>query len=363
MCVCATRERSLAGVSRFAAHQSVVPNPLSEPAAYADAIVILVRQLAVDVLFPMSEESMLALLPATPRMPGVTVPFASLDSFRRASDKAGVMTLAASLDIAVPQQRTLGSVGELRGLDTTALGFPVVLKPARSVAGDGAYRVKLGVTYADDAGSLERQVRALPAAAFPLLVQQRIEGPGTGVFVLVWEGKLIAAFSHRRVREKPPSGGVSVCAESIAMDDDTLTKARALLAALNWSGPAMIEFKQDRVSGRRYLMEINGRFWGSLQLAIDAGVDFPALLVAAALGASPVPVLQYHVGVRTRWWWGEVDHLIARFRGGTHAPALESRAAAVRSFLRPGRATRNEVLRADDPRPFLHETVEWLHGR
>ncbi len=50
----------------------------------------------------------------------------------------------------------------------------------------------------------------------------------------------------------------------------------------------MVEFKADARTGTPYLMEINGRFWGSLQLAIDAGVDFPAILVAAALGA-PIP--------------------------------------------------------------------------
>src|SRR5678815_1154177 len=100
-------------------------------------------------------------------------------------------------------------------------------------------------------------------------------------------------FAHRRIREKPPSGGVSVLSESVAADPETVRKSLALLSALDWNGTAMVEYKQDRVTGQRYLMEINGRFWGSLQLAIDAGVDFPALLVAAALGEHPAPVTQY----------------------------------------------------------------------
>ena len=124
----------------------------------------------------------------------------------------------------------------------------------------------------------------------------------------------------------------------------------------------MVEFKEDRITGRRYLMEINGRFWGSLQLAVDAGVDFPTLLVSAALGGRPVPVTHYKLGVRERWWWGEVDHLLARLRG-TSAPGQGSRANAVRVFLRPGPGIRNEVLRADDPWPFVRETIAWLHGR
>ena len=363
VCVCAATQRSLAGASRHVAERAVVPGALAEPQRHADTVAELVRRWSVDLLFPMSEESMLALLPASPRMPGVRIPFASLGAFCRASDKEAVMTLASSLGIAVPEQRKIDSARRLRGLDVSMLGFPLVLKPARSVAGEGADRVKMGVTYADDVASLERQVRAMPAAGFPLLLQRRIEGRGLGIFLLIWEGRVLAQFSHRRIREKPPSGGVSVCAESIAMDDETLAQSRALLEALHWSGPAMVEFKQDRATGRHYLMEINGRFWGSLQLAIDAGVDFPALLAAAALGEPTAPVTHYEVGVCTHWWWGEVDHLIARLRGRADAPGLGSRAAAVRAFLLPGRDVRNEVLRLDDPRPFVRETLEWLHGR
>ena len=71
----------------------------------------------------------------------------------------------------------------------------------------------------------------------------------------------------------------------------------------------MVEFKQDERDGLPKLMEINGRFWGSLQLAIDAGVDFPALLLQPpdALPSTPLP---YRVGVRNRWFWGDVDSLL-----------------------------------------------------
>jgi predicted ATP-grasp superfamily ATP-dependent carboligase len=130
----------------------------------------------------------------------------------------------------------------------------------------------------------------------------------------------------------------------------------------------MIEYKLDETSGTPYLMEINGRFWGSLQLAVDAGVDFPALLLAAAAGEPPTPVVNYRAGVRSRWWWGDVDHLLARLRSSTSPPELQthvqSKWRAFREFLvlwRPG--DRNEILRLDDPRPFLRETIEWLKGR
>ena len=82
------------------------------------------------------------------------------------------------------------------------------------------------------AGELRAALAALAAhgdAAFPLLVQQRIVGPGIGVFLLVWDGALLATFEHRRLREKPPSGGVRVYSESVEADADLVGKSRALL--------------------------------------------------------------------------------------------------------------------------------------
>jgi hypothetical protein len=83
-------------------------------------------------------------------------------------------------------------------------------------------------------------------------------------------------------------------------------------STLGFEGVAMVEYKVETASGTPYLMEINGRFWGSLQLAVDAGVDFPRLLAESALGADTGPVPAYKVGVRSRWWWGDVDQLLTR---------------------------------------------------
>ncbi len=271
-------------------------------------------------------------------------------------DKEAVLATARTLGIGVPSQRVAAVPGEAPA--PGELSYPVVLKPARSVIENGAGRVKSAVVHASDAAAYQEALARMPAGAYPLLLQQRIEGPGAGVFVLVWQGQLLAAFGHRRLREKPPTGGVSVYRESVAVDERLLELSLALLGRFGWQGVAMVEYKLDRQTGTPYLMEINGRFWGSLQLAIDAGVDFPALLVAAALGRSPRPVAEYRPGVRTRWWWGDVDHLIARVRSGDRP------LRALGDFLRaPLEGARNEVLQWRDPVPAWRETVEWLHRR
>jgi predicted ATP-grasp superfamily ATP-dependent carboligase len=275
------------------------------------------------------------------------------------SDKGELLRRCARFDLAVPAQQVLKSPAQLADVEV-GLAFPVVVKPTRSVVAG----MKTGVTYAADMAELRRRLEALPADVYPVLLQERIVGPGSGVFVLVWDGELIAAFAHRRLREKPPAGGVSVYSESAAVDPKLMERGLRLLRDFGWQGVAMLEFKTDSRTGRPYLMEVNGRLWGSLQLSVDAGVDFPALLVSCALGERPGRP-SYRVGLRNRWWWGDVDHLLARLR---HSPAelglppgVPSRWRVVRDFLRVWRrGDRNEVLRLSDPWPFVRETVDWL---
>jgi predicted ATP-grasp superfamily ATP-dependent carboligase len=355
--------RSLAGSSRYAAAVHEVPSALAEPAAFAREIRRITSGASADLLVPMTEPAVLAITGDATAFAPAIIPFPRLHCFLRISDKVEVSDAAGRFGIRVPDQIVLHGPEELLTLPSWAAAG-AVLKPGRSVnAGQ-----KLSVSYIRQGEDPEAVIRSLPQSAFPLLVQQRITGPGAGVFLLRWNGRTIAAFGHRRIREKPPSGGVSVVRESVPVDDDLYRRSEKLLDHFDWNGVAMLEFKRDAVDGTPYLMEINGRFWGSLQLAVDAGVDFPALLAAAALGEDPSPVMTYRTGVRSRWLMGDVDHLLARLRRSRQALNLDSsapgRARVVASFLRDFLPpSKLEVLRLSDPRPFLVELGLWLRNQ
>ncbi len=361
--VVAGAAHSLAGASRYAAGEAVAPFALSDPAGFVVAVRELVTRWRVDVVLPLTEAAMLALLPVRDTL-GASLPCATADSFRDISDKALLLETARAVGIAVPEQRVVAASEPSAWERLGSLGFPLVLKPSRSVAGG----VKLSVAHVADAEGLEAARRGLPAEAYPLLVQRRVIGPGIGIFLLLWNGETRAVFSHRRIREKPPSGGVSVYRESIAADPGLVARSRALLDRFAWQGVAMIEYKIDEATGTPYLMEINGRFWGSLQLAVDAGVDFPALLIDLSQGESPPLPAGYRSGVRSRWWLGDVDHLLARFRRTAAdlalPPGAPGRLRSVLDFLtlwRPG--DRSEIFRWDDPAPAWRELRLWLQGR
>jgi len=363
--VCSASGRSLAGASRFAATDTALPDALDDPDAFADALRAHVTNVGAQVLIPMTEAALLATLPRRTTF-AARIPFADADVFAGISDKQRVLAEAQRVGIAAPSQHVLSSPSDAAILDRSALRYPLVVKPTRSVAGDGKERAKFSVIHVANAEALDAVLTRIDSRAYPLLLQQRVVGPGVGIFVLVWDGQLVAAFSHRRLREKPPSGGVSVYRESFPLDASLLERSRALLDAFQWQGVAMVEYKVDEATGTPYLMEINGRFWGSLQLAIDAGVDFPTLLLAADAGESPTPVTSYRTDVRSRWWWGDVDHLIARMTRSPEAlalpPGAPSRGAALRDFFTNDHRDVNEIRQPDDPRPFLRETQLWLQS-
>lgn len=369
------RPRSLAGGSRFAEAEHVVPDPAADAGAFVSALGELVRDRGIDVLIPMTDVSASVALTLRRDHPSLLIPFPPGTTWESVADKAALMETASQLGVPVPKQVVVGDSGADLA-ESVALGaevgWPLVVKPHRSavLGTDGVE--KFGVRLAADASELRQILAAYAPGAFPILVQERVQGPGLGGFFLAVDGEVVASSAHQRLREKPPTGGVSVLRESVPLRTDLRRHSEALLAHYGWTGVAMVEFKEDARTGTPYLMEINGRFWGSLQLAIDSGVDFPRLLVErlhdpASRGSQfeVAPAAPYRVGVRSRWFWGDVDHLIWLLRapGGYRetSPGLPGRVAALLRFLVPwSPGVRYEVLRLSDPVPFVRESVLWL---
>lgn len=356
--------RSLAGASRYAVADHRVPDPLADPDGFFAAVRALVEAQHIDTVMPVTEAALVAILPRRDELGDVLVPFPDAGTFARVSDKHAVLEAAGRLGIAVPEQTVVCDANGALGIVAERLRYPIVVKPARSVAGSDGDRRKLSVAHAGSAGAFREILSGIPAQAYPLLLQQRIVGPGVGVFVLLWDGELVAACGHRRLREKPPAGGVSVYRESVPVEPVLLDRSVALLGSFGWRGVAMVEYKIDAGTGTPYLMEINGRFWGSLQLAIDSGVDFPLLLLRAARGEHVAPVTSYRTGVRSRWWWGDVDQLVTRLRRPASElslpPGTAGRAAALREFLRRDPRDRDEIAQRGDLGPFWRESRDWI---
>jgi predicted ATP-grasp superfamily ATP-dependent carboligase len=200
------------------------------------------------------------------------------------------------------------------------------------------------------------------------MLQERIVGDGVGVFLLRSVGRTHLVFGHRRLREKPPAGGVSTYREAIQPPVELVHRCEMLLDGLHYEGAAMVEFKQDACTGEYVLMEINARLWGSVQLAIDSGLDFPRALVELSLGQAVHRSSVQRTGLRTVWELGEVDHVLAILRHTAHELHLPPTfpvgpRAAVRALFDHRWTDRSEVFRWSDPMPFVAELARWLIAR
>jgi protein-tyrosine-phosphatase/predicted ATP-grasp superfamily ATP-dependent carboligase len=236
-----------------------------------------------------------------------------------AINKEQTCALAAHLDIPVPHGRLISSLDEIG----SAANFPVVLKPVCSkVMMQGELRT-LAVAVVRTEEQRRQQLRQwLPFTS--VLEQQYVTGKGVGAEFLFDRGRKVWHFVHERVHEYPLSGGASSYRKSISPPDKMLADAEKLLTALNWHGVGMVEFKMDS-GGQHWVMEINPRFWGSLALAIDAGVDFPSGLLSIARGQTPAAQPNYQTNFYTRDLRTDMEWFKGNLRADPRDPLLLTR--------------------------------------
>ena len=359
---------SLSSSSKYCARRVAYPSPYTDPESFGRFLIDFVQRERIDVLVPVTDVTTWAVCAnqdALRRHVAIAVPSAT--AFEAMTDKASALQLAARCGIPIPRTQFVQGLAGLRQI-VERVEYPAVVKSARSRIRTADGWVTTAVHHARSEADLRRLYeRTDYLASHPSLIQERVTGPGFGLFVLFDHGELLTVFAHKRLRERPPSGGVSVLCESMAADPRLREDAVRLLGPLGWHGVAMLEYKQDAATGNRFLIEVNGRFWGSLQLAVSSGVDFPYLSYRLALGRRPEVPPAYRVGVKNRWLLGDVDHLLLRLfktdRDLCLPPGAPSRLRTLMDWTASTRPdVHDQVARWDDPRPFLYELRRYVSG-
>jgi predicted ATP-grasp superfamily ATP-dependent carboligase len=350
--------------SRYCAEAAVYPSPTRGLPAFHAGLCRILKRLRPAVLMPMTERTILAIMAHREEIESYTTlaPLPSREALGVAFDKKKTIELAVSLGVAVPGTFSVSHLQELESI-RPRIAYPAVIKPRRSEFRTADDRILPGgpVEYCFGPEALEeRYLSVHRRAPFPL-IQEFIPGKGYGISVLCHHGKVKALFAHRRLRMIRPTGSGSSLRESIPPPADMVGAARSLLEALRWHGVAMVEFKRDARDGSLRLMEINGRFWNSLPLAVAAGVDFPHLLHTLCTEGEVPDCLEYRVGVRGRWIVGDFRHLVEVFRGrpAGWTDGFPSRRKTLSDFMK---FWDGDVIYDDlwfsDPVPFLAETAD-----
>lgn len=269
---------------------------------------------------------------------------------RLALDKSEQLQLAEKAGFAVPPTGVAGA-------EPPPGTGPWIVKPAlATVLHDGRL--------ARPAGVIARRAEDIPGIAnrigTPALVQPLLRGTGEGLFGFASYGEPVALSAHRRIRMMNPRGSGSSACRSIPVDARLAEPARQMLSAAGWHGIFMLEFLRDE-AGQPWFMELNGRAWGSMALALRRGLPYPRWAVRAALEPAwqpPVHADGEAAHLVCRHLGREIVHLLAVLRGAPAADAgrWPSRAQTLRAMLRLEPGTRWYHARRGELRVLVRDT-------
>jgi protein-tyrosine-phosphatase/predicted ATP-grasp superfamily ATP-dependent carboligase len=336
-------------LSRSVHGNFALPDASEQPDDFDDRLLAVARSTNADMLVPCSDKALAAVARLYDRLvvlanPGCPPP----DVVDRALDKSATLEAAAKLGISVPATYRLAEMSSL-AQTMQRIEFPVIAK-ARSQARTGGYRIR----YFENAAQLSAAIAADPGFSERYVLQRWVPGHGEGVAVLMHGGAATAVFQHRRLKEFPSAGGVSVLSESAAPEPVMTSQAIALLRDIGWEGVAQVEFRRDGL-GTPWLMEVNGRYWGSLTTALAAGVDFPYYHWQVSHGVKPSIPNEYAIGVRVRWTRGSILRFRERAFESDGPRGVRSSASAefasFKSDFAPG--VRSALWSPSDPLPAL----------
>ena len=279
-----------------------VPDPDMGASAFVSALSQIIREHGHDLLIPANDVALTAVMEHYECLQqllhvGCPPPFI----VNQVLNKNLTLEIARQLGIRIPRSAVVCRSDEL-GVAARELGFPIVLKPSAKKRTD-----EFKACVLRDTQSIEELLGGRREFSGPMLAQQFCEGEGVGVELLMHQGEALAVFQHRRLKEFPHGGGVAAVAMSGLPQPELVGSAVGLLRALTWEGPAMVEYKVNPADGVATLMEVNGRYWGTVSLPILAGIDFPLYHWQLLHGEVPQIPSSYEPGIKWRWTAGWLD--------------------------------------------------------
>lgn len=261
---------------------------------YMSELLKILKENDIQVLMPVGNISNSIISKNKEKLTSLTkVLIADYEIMKIAQFKNETFEFAENIGIPIPKTYIPSNKIELDSI-INKVEYPCVIKKVNPD--------ESGVVYCNNQTELKKHFEDLienkeTNYKFPI-IQEYVKGVGTGYYALFSEGNCLASFMHKRIHEFPITGGSSTCAKSIENNKLKLLGDK-LLSELKWTGIAMVEFKEDSKS-RLKLMEINPKFWGSVELSHKSGINFPYLYYLAALGKE-VPTSNYKNNIYFEW--------------------------------------------------------------
>ena len=343
--------------SRYIRHVHVLPRPGSPE--WRESLLTLLKSHRFSLVIPTNDPAILALREGKDDFE-LYAPLYLLND--RAAEVCGskILTrrLAEKLSIPVARGAEIRSIEELPHW----LSLPLVLKPAASFGAAGASRQEVRKVFDR---SVLNSILAPMLQQGPVIVEENFIGAGVGIEVLCARGEVLTAFQHERVHE-PLHGGGSSYRKSVPVHPQMLDAVRRICQAVDYHGLGMFEFKFNAHTGRWILIEINGRFWGSLPLAVACGANFPLFLYQMLTEGRVEFPGSFKTGAFCRHPTYDLEWMIGNLRADRSDPTLATRPlfSVVRELFNPLFLREcSDTLTRDDPMPGVQDLKRYLAGK
>ncbi|MHC4397381.1 MAG: arsenate reductase/protein-tyrosine-phosphatase family protein [Planctomycetota bacterium] len=289
---------SMVPFSKYTTKTHRLPEYREDDARWLDCLINLLECEKFDLVIPATDNSMLPLVKERATLEKIAKLAVPDDgAFYRTYRKNETAELARRLEVPVPRQVLISREKDITEFDS-GWKFPLVIKPVSSKVVKWNKIISLQVSYAYTKEQLFTKLQNLLQIT-TALVQEYFVGTSMGVELLASEGKILCAFQHVRVHE-PIGGGGSSYRKSVPLNPELFDCSERLISGLKWTGVAMLEFKYNKSTDEFVLIEINPRFWGSLPLAVAAGMDFPYYLYQLLVEGKKDFSVKYKTGIHCR---------------------------------------------------------------
>ena len=332
--------RGLASASRATTRSHPVPAPEVDLDAFVEGVNTAIRKGGYEVAFGAGDAEAIGLSARRGDVRAI-VPYAAHEAVVRAHDKLQLGRTARAVGLATPHTLEM-TEGELNTLPPPCLVKAAFHAPRLGTRGPA--RLNPVIAY-DSAAAAKRAAEIRAAGSIPLR-QEFVAGELMSYAVVRdFAGNFVADVAQVADRTWPPSAGVSSRACTVEVSPELTEGVAKLLSDLGWFGLAQLQFILPPDAEPR-LIDFNGRFYGSLALAVGAGVNLPAIWAALATDRPPPALGHATLGVRYQWLEADLWRAVAERRGGLLRD--------VASCLRFSRGAVQSVWSARDPGPSLH---------
>ncbi|WCO02487.1 ATP-grasp domain-containing protein [Psychroserpens ponticola] len=293
----------------------------------------------ISIIVPIAEDEIRFFITNSDRLPKSVkvIPLPKINDFETAINKHMLSRFLDEAHLPHPKYSYFKSF-ESYSNELLELQFPVLLKPLHEKGGDGILKFK-------NQEKLDSYIHKHSDFS-DLFIQEFIDGYDIDCSVLCLNGKVLTHTIQKGNLEGHSSFAPQLGFEFLK-NDVLLSVIKQLMQALNWSGVAHIDLRYDVKTKDYKIIEINARFWGSVEGSKFAGINFPDLAIQLAMN-NEIENTQFN----------EIEYM--RFKGVLKSIKRKPSFLFKKNYLLNNSETKSFLK---DPLPTCYRFIEWLERR